>query len=98
VKWFRKTYSHVRIFSVPNGAHVGAAQAARLVVEGLSAGVPDLCVPEWNLWVEMKRQEGGRLSAKQKDWIEYLEGMGHTVIVGRGWEDARAQVITFRCL
>ena len=79
---------------MPNGAHVGAAQAARLKVEGLSAGVPDLCVPEWNLWVEMKRQQGGRLSAKQKDWIEHLEEIGHTVIVGKGWEDARGQVLS----
>lgn len=93
VKWFRQTYPHTRIFSVPNGAAVSPAQAARLKVEGLSAGVPDLCVPEWSLWIEMKRQEGGRLSAKQKDWIEYLEEVGHTVIVGKGWEDARAQVL-----
>lgn len=79
---------------MPNGAAVSKAQAARLVVEGLSAGVPDLCVPEWSLWIEMKRQEGGRLSAKQKDWIAYLEEVGHTVIVGKGWEDARAQVLS----
>jgi hypothetical protein len=56
--------------------------------------VPDLCVPEWSLWIEMKRQEGGRLSEKQKDWIAYLEEIGHTVIVGKGWEDARAQVLS----
>lgn len=55
--------------------------------------MPDLCVPEWSLWIEMKRQEGGRLSAAQKDWIEYLEEVGHTVIVGKGWEDAREQII-----
>ena len=79
---------------MPNGAAVSKAQAARLVVEGLSAGVPDLCVPEWSLWIEMKRQEGGRLSAAQKDWIAYLEEVGHTVIVGKGWEDARAQVLS----
>jgi len=41
----------------------------------------------------MKRQEGGRLSEKQKDWIAYLEEIGHTVIVGKGWEDARGQVL-----
>lgn len=51
-------------------------------------------MPEWSLWIEMKRQEGGRLSAAQKDWIAYLEEVGHTVIVGRGWEDARGQVLS----
>lgn len=79
---------------MPNGAAVSPAQAARLKVEGLSAGVPDLCVPEWSLWIEMKRQQGGRLSAAQKDWIAYLEEVGHTVIVGKGWEDARGQVLS----
>jgi VRR-NUC domain. len=54
--------------------------------------VPDLFVPAWSLWIEMKRQKGGRLSADQKDWIAYLESIGHVVIVGRGFEDARAQI------
>ena len=78
---------------MPNGAAVSPAQAARLKVEGLSAGVPDLCVPEWPLQIVTGKQEGGRLSAAQKDWIAYLEEVGHTVIVGKGWEDARAQVL-----
>jgi hypothetical protein len=64
-----------------------------LKAEGVTAGVPDLFVPEWCLWVEMKRQTGGTVSPAQKDWIKYLEGIGHTVIIGRGFENAREQVI-----
>jgi hypothetical protein len=63
--------------------------------EGVRPGVPDLFVPEWRLWVEMKRQKGGRLSADQKDWITYLEAIGDTVIVGKGANDASRQVVRF---
>lgn len=94
VKWFKQTYP-VRIFAVPNGGKRGAAEALRLKVEGVSAGVPDLYVPAWSLWIEMKRVRGGRLSPEQNDWIEYLEGIGHSVIVGYGTEDAMRKVKDF---
>jgi len=92
VSWFRQTYRPVRIFAIPNGGHRSKAAAAALKLEGVSAGVPDLYVPAWGLWVEMKRAKGGRLSDRQKDWIEYLEGIGHTVLVCHGFDDAVAQV------
>ena len=69
------------------------AQGASLKAEGVQAGVPDLFVPAWSLWIEMKRETGGTVSPAQRDWIAYLEGIGHTVIVGRGFDDAREQVI-----
>jgi hypothetical protein len=92
VSWFRKTYPGVLIFAVPNGGYRGKAAAGRIKLEGGVAGIPDLCVPAWNLWVEMKRAKSGRLSAEQKEVIAYLEQIGHTVIIGRGFEDARRQV------
>ena len=92
VAWFRKTYPGVRVFAIPNGGHRGASQGAALKAEGVSPGVPDLFVPAWNLWVEMKRESGGVVSPVQRDWIQYLEGIGHRVIVGRGFEDARRQI------
>jgi len=92
VSWFRKTYPDVRIFAVPNGGARIGLQGAKLKAEGVSPGVPDLCVPAWNLWVEMKRETGGIVSPVQKDWIEYLQGIGHHVIVGRGFEDAKRQI------
>lgn len=49
-------------------------------------------VPAWSLWIEMKRTKGGSVSAEQKDWLQYLEGIGHTAIVCRGAEDAKRQV------
>jgi hypothetical protein len=68
------------------------AQGAALKAEGVTAGVPDLFVPAWGLWVEMKKATGGIVSPAQRDWIAYLEGIGHAVIIGRGFEDAKRQI------
>jgi hypothetical protein len=92
VSWFRKTYPDVRIFAIANGGARSGPQGASLKAEGVSPGVPDLFVPEWNLWVEMKRETGGIVSPVQRDWIAYLESIGHHVIVGRGFDDAKQQI------
>jgi len=63
-------------------------------MEGVVPGVPDLFVPELRLWIEMKKP-GGRLSEAQKSMIEYLEGIGHTVIVAYGARDASMKVLEF---
>jgi len=93
VSWFRKTYPDTRILAIPNGGVRSASQGANLKAEGVSAGVPDLMVPAWLLWIEMKREKGGTISPAQRDWMAYLESIGHQVIVGRGFDDAKAQVI-----
>ena len=93
--WFRAQYPRVMIFAIPNGEKRNISVAKRLKAEGVMPGVPDLFIPEWLLWVEMKRAKGGRLSDDQKEVIARLEQMGHFVIVGRGAEDASRQVRSF---
>jgi hypothetical protein len=95
VQWFRRTYPEVRIFSVPNGGHRHPAVAAKMKATGVVKGVPDLFVPAWRLWIEMKRTKGGSLSPEQKDWIKYLESVGFSCIVGKGAEDAKRQISAF---
>jgi hypothetical protein len=82
----------VRIFAIPNGEARSRTTGARLKLEGVSPGVPDLFIPAWCLWIEMKRANGGTVSAAQKDWHVYLRTIGHRVIVAHGFEDARKQV------
>lgn len=93
VKWFRQTWPTVRIFAIPNGGARSMSTAGRLKAEGVSAGVPDLFIPAWRVWVEMKRIKGGSLSAEQKSWITYLESVGFFCILGKGAEDAKAKLI-----
>ena len=96
VQWFRRTHPGVLIHSVPNGGHRHIAVAAKLKATGSVAGIPDLFIPAWNLWVEMKRQKGGVLSAEQREIINYLEGVGHAVIIGKGCEDAKTKLMELR--
>lgn len=95
VRWFRQTWPGVRIFAIPNGGARSPATAGRLKAEGVSSGVPDLFIPAWGLWVEMKRTKGGSLSAEQKDWIAYLESVRFCCIVGKGADDAKAKLQAF---
>jgi hypothetical protein len=95
VCWFRRKWPDVRIFAIPNGGYRSRATAGRLKAEGVSSGVPDLCIPAWRLWVEMKRTKGGSVSPEQKDWIKYLEDVGYCVKVCKGAEDAKKQIQAF---
>ena len=97
VAWFRATWPEVRIFAIPNGGRRAMKTASTLKATGVLPGVPDLFVPAWNLWIEMKRQKGGKVSPEQKDWLAYLEShCGHSTLVCYGCEDARNQVLAFR--
>ena len=95
VKWFRQTFRDVRIFAIANGGARSKATAGRLKAEGVASGVPDLFVPAWRLWIEMKRIKGGSLSSEQKDWRDYLQSVGYCVIVGKGANDAKRQLSEF---
>lgn len=89
IQWFRRTYKDVRIFAIPNGEARSKSAGARLKAEGVSAGVPDLFIPAWNTWIEMKRSKGGRTSDKQKYWLAYLESVGHKTFVCAGFDNAK---------
>lgn len=94
VFWFERRFPGVLIHSIPNGARVGIGQARKLVSEGLKKGIPDLHVPEWNLWIEMKSRKG-RLSPDQEKRKISLEKIGETVLVANGAEDASRKILEF---
>lgn len=95
IHWFRHKFKGVLIFAIPNGEHRSISVAKRLKAEGVTRGVPDLFVPEWHLWIEMKRQSGGRLSKDQRNMMSHLESIGYTVIVGKGARDASEKVLEY---
>lgn len=43
----------------------------------------------------MKKINGGKISAQQKDWHNYLQLIKHSVIITAGYEDAKLQVENF---
>ena len=67
VTWFRSRYPGVLIFAIPNGGKRSIRTALTLKAEGVVPGVPDLFIPEWRLFIEMKRIRGGIISKDQDD-------------------------------
>lgn len=96
VMWFRRTYPDILIFAIPNGGMRSKSQAMKLKVEGVVPGIPDLFVPEWKLWIEMKKVKDGKISPEQQSMINYLQSVGYSVIVGLGAENAKAQILENR--
>jgi hypothetical protein len=95
VQWFRLQYPSVLIYAIPNGGKRNIGTARRLKADGTVPGIPDLHAPMLGLWIEMKVEKGGYLSQPQKEIIAYLKAHGNTVVVGRGFDDAKAQVQKF---
>lgn len=100
VNWFEIQFPQVRIFAIPNGTWSKNIQVAmKAKREGVRKGVPDLYIPEWKLWIEMKREKGGSVSKEQKDWHEYLSSKcGDEVIIGKGFKDAREKILRLKGL
>ena len=75
-------------FAIPNGGLRRKSEAARLKAEGVTAGVPDLCIPVargdyHSLYIEMKHGKG-KPTDEQVRWIWRLrvEGMAAFVCYG----------------
>jgi len=93
VSWFRKTYPSHRIFAIANGGFRTKTTAMNLSAEGVTKGIPDLMIPSLWLFVEMKRTKGSTTSPEQKDWISYLNSVGYTAIICKGFEAAKIEII-----
>ncbi len=81
-----------RIFAIPNGGYRAAREAAKLKREGVTSGVPDLCLPVprhgyHGLYIEMKHGKG-KPSANQKEWINYLNEVGYKAVLAWEFEGA----------
>ena len=95
VFWFRRQYPKTRIFAIPNGGSRDIIEAAGLKAQGVSAGVPDLMIPAWRLFIEMKRTKGSATSDEQKDWAAYLISCGYTHFYAFGCDDGMAKLMEF---
>lgn len=80
INWFKREYPNYLIFSIPNGEFRHKTVALRLKAEGLTAGIPDLCVitDKKILWVELKAEKG-RLSIHQKEVQKKMQELNQEV-------------------
>lgn len=88
------------LYHVPNGGSRNKVEAARLRAQGVKSGVPDLCLPvargkNHGLYIELKRQRGGRISEEQARWIDGLLKQGYAAAVCRGWQEAASVIMDY---
>ena len=102
------------VFSIPNGVMIDDdeddkkfakkpkydkyAQINKLKAEGMTAGIPDLFIPQYKLFIEMKRRDGGVVSESQKKVHKILRGLDYKVEVCAGAKQAYDIVIRERKL
>lgn len=100
VKWFNgvEQFRDLILFAIPNGGKRGIKTASKLKLEGVYAGISDLCILLPNgksVFIEMKKEKGGKLSPAQIDFINKSQSLGHTVIVANGCNDASKKLIDY---
>lgn len=101
--WFREYAPRVNLdprclFAIPNGGKREKAGATQLSLEGVTKGVPDLCLiaPQGRvLWLEMKRAKGGVVSKEQAAFHVLLKKQGFSVVVCHGAHHAITEIRKF---
>lgn len=83
----------VYAYHVPNGGHRNKLTAMVLKGMGVKRGVPDVHIPVpkgpyHGLWIELKKQRGGRLEQEQRIWLSAMKRLGHYCVCCEGWEEA----------
>ena len=85
---------------IPNGGSRNMIEARHLKEQGVKAGVPDIFLPSphgvyCGLYIEMKRREGGTVSAAQREWITELNRAGYKAVVAHGFDEARKAILEY---
>lgn len=88
------------LIHIPNGGLRSKSEAVRFKRLGVKAGVSDLFLPVarlgyHGLWIEMKRQHGGRLRKDQKEWIDDMVKNGYKAVRADGAEEAIAILLEY---
>ena len=94
VNYFRLRYPKGLIYAIPNGGQRNVIVAAKLKVEGVLSGVPDLCIPIakngfHGLYIELKNGKVGKVSENQKTIMEKLQSEGYRCEVCRSFDEFR---------
>ena len=88
------------MFHIPNGGSRNVIEAKNLKRQGVKPGVPDIClpVPRWGwhgLFIELKRQKGGRATPEQMEYIEDLKDQGYAAQICHGFDEASTFILDY---
>lgn len=94
----RHPFYWARTHATPNGGRRDAREGARLKLQGVKPGIPDICVaypraPFHGLWIELKRPKvfgkpNPVMTAAQKLKLEQLNDDGYLAVVCFGFDEA----------
>ena len=102
-EWARvsvNTYPELcNMFAIPNGGARHKAVAGKLKMEGVRAGVPDICLAVANhkhhgLFIEMKFGQN-KLQDEQKAWKDKLEIEKYAHVVCYTWIEAKDEITKY---
>lgn len=87
------------LFAIPNAAMRGPQERAKLLAEGLRAGVPDMCLPvvragRPGLYIEMKLP-GNDPTEHQRKWHVALRAQGYMMEVCYDWRTALSVILSY---
>lgn len=84
-----------------SGIKMTIGQAVKMKKAGcLVKGIPDLHLPlrrgGWNsLWIEIKRDDGGKISQEQYEWSEFLKKQGFKHRFTRGFQETWDEIFLY---
>lgn len=93
IDYFRKNYPDLLIFRIPNDAKRTITNGYLSKRLGTVAGVPDVFIPVFRLFIEFKTEKGS-LSKSQKEVIAKLLKIGYGVEVCKSSAEAIEKVET----
>lgn len=88
-------------YAVPNQKGTRhTVDVMKLAAQGVTPGVPDICVDVpsgqyHGLRLEAKRRSDGRTSTAQLEMLQHRRDMGYQALVGEGFDDLRAITLTY---
>lgn len=88
------------MFHIANGGTRDRIEARHLKEQGVKPGVPDICLPVPRkgysaLYIELKREKGGKVSDAQRGWIHALNRAGNLAVVCKGAGAAMTTIIDY---
>jgi hypothetical protein len=104
IDWFRAKFPKNMIFAVPNGGSRNKLEAINLKRQGVLAGVPDICIPFFeiankgfgiegniSLWIELKSPKNYP-TEKQREVMRKLHDSALHIVL---WSDSLDDLIGF---
>ncbi|MEG0874617.1 MAG: VRR-NUC domain-containing protein [Clostridiales bacterium] len=87
------------MYHVPNEGKRNPHTGAKLKMEGLKAGVPDICLPAsrsgyHGLYIEMKVGRN-KPTKEQERYLNFLQLQGYATAICYGWDKAQELIVQY---